>query len=232
MSRNGDLSFGVRRRGVTLIEAVLFIAVALGVIIGGLVFYQQASTALMARNTIQQLTAYGSEIRSLYERTNQLENSAAPGDTVNLEELLIKMGGVPGSFVDETGTQIMTPWGGDFQSWGVSGLDEDDCPGTTGTERYYNLILQDVPPRICTRIASFRENGSGVFSDRLWIVGIVSSSGDIVVYTEVTPDHCRASNGGGVPDASIKSTFSRSEAAAFCSQLAPGDFLAFAFFSR
>ncbi|MBL4558474.1 MAG: hypothetical protein JKP98_19585 [Rhodobacteraceae bacterium] len=46
----------------------MFIAVALGVIIGGLVFYQQASTAAMTRNTIQQLTAYGSEIRALCER--------------------------------------------------------------------------------------------------------------------------------------------------------------------
>jgi hypothetical protein len=40
------------------------------VIIGGLVFYQQASTAAMTRNTIQQLTAYGSEIRALCERTS------------------------------------------------------------------------------------------------------------------------------------------------------------------
>ncbi|MBL4541866.1 MAG: hypothetical protein JKP97_08670 [Rhodobacteraceae bacterium] len=68
--RRIHLTFGVRRRGVTLIGAVLFIAVALGVIIGGLVFYQQASTAAMTRNTIQQLTAYGSEIRALCERTS------------------------------------------------------------------------------------------------------------------------------------------------------------------
>jgi hypothetical protein len=34
-----------RNRAVTLIEAVLYISIALALIVGGLVFFQQASTA-------------------------------------------------------------------------------------------------------------------------------------------------------------------------------------------
>ncbi len=58
----GDRSAGcapaVRRRAVTLIEAVLFIAVALAVIVGGLAFYQQASIALTTQKTIRLTSAF------------------------------------------------------------------------------------------------------------------------------------------------------------------------------
>ncbi len=36
---------GAARRGVTLVEAVLFISISLGLIMGGIVFFQQAMAA-------------------------------------------------------------------------------------------------------------------------------------------------------------------------------------------
>jgi len=45
MFRSADRSPRRRNRAVTLIEAVLYISIALALIVGGLVFYQQASTA-------------------------------------------------------------------------------------------------------------------------------------------------------------------------------------------
>ena len=41
------------RRGVTLIEAVLFISIALGLIVGGLVFFQQASLAARTNDAVR-----------------------------------------------------------------------------------------------------------------------------------------------------------------------------------
>jgi hypothetical protein len=42
-----------RNRAVTLIEAVLYISIALALIVGGLVFFQQASTAQKTNATIR-----------------------------------------------------------------------------------------------------------------------------------------------------------------------------------
>ena len=54
-----------RRRGVTLIEAVLYISIALALIVGGLVFFQQASTAQRTNTMVRQLSAVLAETRVL-----------------------------------------------------------------------------------------------------------------------------------------------------------------------
>jgi cell division protein FtsL len=46
-----------RNRAVTLIEAVLYISIALALIVGGLVFFQQASTAAKTSALVRQLSA-------------------------------------------------------------------------------------------------------------------------------------------------------------------------------
>jgi len=56
-----------RRRGVTLIEAVLFISIALGLIVGGLVFFQQASLAQRTADAVRNISALASETRALYQ---------------------------------------------------------------------------------------------------------------------------------------------------------------------
>jgi hypothetical protein len=55
------------RCGVTLIEAVLFISVALGLIVGGLVFYQQASRAATYQGVVRGLQAVQGEDRAPYQ---------------------------------------------------------------------------------------------------------------------------------------------------------------------
>jgi hypothetical protein len=54
------------RRGVTLIEAVLFIAVALGLIVGGLVFYQQASLAARVNEQTRLFSSMYAEVNALF----------------------------------------------------------------------------------------------------------------------------------------------------------------------
>jgi hypothetical protein len=220
VSRPGDLAFGVRRRGVTLIEAVLFIAVALGVIAGGLVFYQQASTALMTRNAIQQLTAYASEIRALYERPGEVVNRQN-GHSLDLEPILIASGGVPASLIDETGTQIMTPWGGDFGTFGrTTGLDCDN-----DHRPFFVFHLWNVPRNVCTRLASFREGGNGVFAPDIGAIVFYSPEGTKLgsFYANRWPDYCLVSNGGDVPDEFLRDSFPPNEAAVMCSQIDPND---------
>lgn len=54
------------RRGVTLIEAVLFIAVALGLIVGGLVFYQQATLAARVNEQTRLFSSMYAEVNALF----------------------------------------------------------------------------------------------------------------------------------------------------------------------
>jgi hypothetical protein len=59
-----------RRKAVTLIEAVLFISIAMAVIVGGLVFYQQASLAMKVMNVKRHVQAAIAETRVIQRQTN------------------------------------------------------------------------------------------------------------------------------------------------------------------
>ncbi|MCA3441438.1 MAG: hypothetical protein INF50_14100, partial [Rhodobacter sp.] len=61
---------------MTLIEAVLYIAVALALIVGGLVFFQQASLASRVNEQVRVLSALVAEARSHY--------SSQPGEFAEL----------------------------------------------------------------------------------------------------------------------------------------------------
>ena len=54
-----------RNRAVTLIEAVLYISIALALIVGGLVFFQQASTAARTSAMVRHVSAIVAETRVL-----------------------------------------------------------------------------------------------------------------------------------------------------------------------
>jgi hypothetical protein len=96
---------GLRHRAVTLIEAVLFIAIALGLIVGGLVFFRQASTARQTQETVRMAQAIVSEVRALFKRDR-------PDSQVELAEILIASGAVPSQYVHEDGDKLVSPWGG------------------------------------------------------------------------------------------------------------------------
>ena len=80
----------LKRRGVTLIEAVLFISVALGLIVVGLVFFQQASLLARVNTQIRVLAAIATETRSLLLISGYRPAAREPHDTV-----LIAVGAVP-----------------------------------------------------------------------------------------------------------------------------------------
>jgi len=82
------------RRGVTLIEAILFISIALGLIVGGIVFYNQANTASTTNDAARNINAMASEIRSLY--SGQADFTGLDAAT------LINAGAVPANLVNGT----------------------------------------------------------------------------------------------------------------------------------
>jgi hypothetical protein len=79
-----------RRRGVTLIEAVLYIAVALALIVGGLVFYQQASVQSRTAAVVRLYSALMAEARIVAR-----EGSISGPSAMNFEEFLYVRGSIP-----------------------------------------------------------------------------------------------------------------------------------------
>jgi uncharacterized protein HemX len=64
-----------RKRGVTLIEAVLFISIALGLIVGGIVFFQQASLAQRVQGAVRTISSIASETRALFQAQQNFEGA-------------------------------------------------------------------------------------------------------------------------------------------------------------
>ena len=88
------------RRGVTLIEAVLFIALALGLIVGGLVFYQQASRAARVNEQVRLFSSMFTEVQALlrggqWSRSPGYINEDEIGD---INKVLLSSGAVSPEF--------------------------------------------------------------------------------------------------------------------------------------
>ena len=148
----GIIPVVARRRAVTLIEAVLFIAIALGLIIGGLVFFQQAQTASRTQETVRLVNTVITGARAIARTT----------DDTMFESAVIAGGHIPEAYLDET-RSIVLPWGGKvaLDYLGRQGdLPMSLNPVEIGKE-VFQLWLNDVPPAVCARIAVVDDNGNG-----------------------------------------------------------------------
>lgn len=141
-----------RPRAVTLIEAVLFISIALALIIGGLVFFQQAQTASRTQETVRLVNTVITGARAMARTT----------DDTMFESALVAGGHIPEAYLDET-RRIVTPWGSPV------GLDylgrQGDPPMSYNPveigKEVFQMWLFGVPPAVCARIAVVDENGNG-----------------------------------------------------------------------
>jgi hypothetical protein len=153
----------VRRRGVTLIEAVLYIAIALALIVGGLVFYQQASLQSRFNYVTRAMSAVFAEARTL----NDEMNGAA---YANLEDLLFARGSIPSELWDAarpSGQRLRFPFG-------TAGANLTGFFLPTG-ESVYDLTLRNIDKRMCARLVRSTPQGETVFAS-----GFFGGSGSFV----------------------------------------------------
>jgi hypothetical protein len=148
------------RRSVTLIEAVLFLSVALGVIVGGLVFFQQASLAARTEESLRLVNVLVAEVRALNQRSG---GALETGGVESLETLLIASGAVPPSAINADRTAIQTPWATEMT------IQKRPLQGGAGT-RCLRIELADVPPALCARITPFAESGAGRIGNGIYIM--------------------------------------------------------------
>jgi len=145
-----------RNRAVTLIEAVLYISIALALIVGGLVFFQQASRAARTSTVVRQLSAVLAETRILMSRVTQ---QTAQTD---ITSVLIAAGAVPPDMVASPNS-LSNPFGGEtrfFMEQGVFG------------NRTILITLSNVPKEVCVRLLTATSEGS----DFDWHTGGVGST--------------------------------------------------------
>jgi hypothetical protein len=149
-----------RLRGVTLIEAVLYIAIALALIVGGLLFYQQASVASRT-NYIARVYA------ALLAETRVVAGEVASLNAMNFEEYLHARGSVPEGLWDATkpsGERLR------FPSSGMSG--QIHVTLLPSGMSLVSLWQERVPISMCGRLsAAERRNtiyGNGAFIVYYW----------------------------------------------------------------
>jgi hypothetical protein len=135
-----------RKRGVTLIEAVLYISIALALIVGGLVFFQQASLAQRTNSAVRNISAMASETRGLYQGQSSFFGFN--------EDTLINAGAVPTSLVNTAGN-IQNEWNGEVTAGPT------DAVGIFAANSGFFVVYPNVPTAACVRLTSTDINGSG-----------------------------------------------------------------------
>jgi len=141
-----------RKRGVTLIEAVLYISIALALIVGGLVFFQQASLAQRTNSAVRNISAIASETRGLYQSANSFANLS--------EGTLISAGAVPSSLLGGTpaAPTLVNEWGGNIVVGPTAAI---VGPPVFAVNSGFFVTYPSVPTAACVRLTSADLSGSG-----------------------------------------------------------------------
>lgn len=151
-----------RKRGISLIEGVLYLVIALAVIVGGIVFFQQAQLSNQVTDTARAGVAMSSQTRGLY----QSQRSFGAGD---ITAALLKSGAVPSNFQGNDGSNdvIVHPFGGNIT--------------IAGANTQFTMTLTNMSEAACTRLATVGEGGEGPLGTGIASVAINNATGDALL---------------------------------------------------
>jgi type II secretory pathway pseudopilin PulG len=191
-----------RKRGVTLIEAVLYISIALALIVGGLVFFQQASLAQRTNSAVRNISAIASETRGLYQQQNSFEGLT--------EDALVNAGAVPTSLVNSAG-DLKNEWGGTITAAPNAAItDAPALPANAG----FTVVYPGLPTAACVRLTSTDASGTGRVGSGIRSIAFKAPSGTFgseVLPGNLDPDDVAAAalcgQTGGIAD--VRFTFRR-----------------------
>ena len=172
-----DTKLLAARRGVTLIEAVLFISVALGLIVGGMVFYQQASRAALWKDISQTLTAIDNEIGRIYYGAKG-DMGIPTNQNYNFTPVLISSGSIPPHMLYDNNVNSVRLGGNraDIRFLNISGRD------VAGYELY------NVPAWLCNRLIRTDNRAVGILKRQVYQVRL-RTGGKVTGGTGTTYNH-------------------------------------------
>ena len=131
-----------QRRGIALVEAALFAVIAVALMVGGVVYYQQTSEAARVNDAVRSIVGIQSGVRSLYQADGRF-GAAAGSDLV---PAAVAAGAVSPRLVTPTGG-LSNEWAGDVQILGYPGA--------------FVVDYRDVPKQACVRLAPHSVVGNG-----------------------------------------------------------------------
>lgn len=165
MKKLAALSFAARSRGVSLIEGVLYLVIALAVIVGGIVFFQQAQLSNQVTDTARAGVGISSQARGLFM------NQRSFGDA-DVTTALINAGAVPSNFQNAAGDAIVHP----FSNGGVT---------VDGNGSGFAITLKDMTEEACLRLATVGDGGDGPLGTG--ISGVtVGANNDALAFADTT----------------------------------------------
>lgn len=178
-------------RGATLIEAVLFTVIALGLVSGGVLLYEQASESTRSNDTVRMLATLQSQVRALYQ-------SQSSFGTVALTPTLIAANAVPSSMqvdsdADGDNDTIVSPFG--------------SAVTVTGANANFTVAIADVPVEICVRIVAFDATGSGTAGTDIVSISDGTATDSNGMSSAQAAGFCTANDANGV--VSLTFTYSR-----------------------
>lgn len=157
-----------RLRGVTLIEAVLYIAIALALIIGGLVFFQQTSLAARTNDVARLLSSYTTELRALVSQARNVSWTQG-----GVERVLITSGAVPTTAID-----MSQPEGRRIRHGWDSFLDATSTIPPPGSGvRFMRVRIFDIPVGACARLSTSNAAGELIWGTDLRSARVFDDTG-------------------------------------------------------
>lgn len=114
------------KRGLTLIEALLFLGIAAIVIVGAVILYNNSSNSARTNDALTQIQAYSTGIKGLHSGSSNY-------GTTTLVAAAINGGVAPRNAIN--GTALVNPWGGITTIMGqgasfrisMAGVPQDSC---------------------------------------------------------------------------------------------------------
>lgn len=139
------------RRGVSLIEIILYIVVTLAVIVGGIVFFEYSRMANKVVDTGRFAMSASGQLRSLY-------GSSTEFGTQPLTPALISSGALPGNAFNGGG-EVRVPVGGRFYAH--------------GKEEAFAFVFTELREDACLRLAPTSPEGTGTLGTGILGVQLV-----------------------------------------------------------
>jgi len=168
----------IRHRAISLIEGVLYLVVALAIIVGGIVFFQQANFNRQVNSVAGMMTGVSSY---LIATTQNVSMTRADSDFTwgDATTYAIKSGAVQSDMVDQAQGMpdrdvIRTPWGG------IVTLEEAAVTIDGRRMPIIALRINDVPTGACMRLGHKNSNGTSNIGGRVFALGVEENgfSGD------------------------------------------------------
>jgi len=170
MKKLSTLSAAARKRGISLIEAVLYLVIALAVIVGGIVFFQQAQLSNQVTDTARAGVGISSQVRGLYQSQRSFGEAS-------LTSAVVASGSVPSNF--QGGNDAVTgdptivhPFGGDVT--------------VNGNGDGFAMTFVDMSEAACLRLATVGEGGEGPLGTGIEGMTIADDNSGLT-YSEASP---------------------------------------------